>query len=856
MDGTFDNLKLRAYHMPRPRLDEVLDRASHCKLAYVIAGAGYGKTQAVRHYITQQTDAVVRWIQLSEGDNVGSRYWKSFTQAVSIDNPDLAAQLYEFGFPETLARFKQFAEILRQSEHHAHKAFLVLDDFHVIHSKEILTFVRRYVHLQLPGVCVMLLSRQEPALNIASLRSRGKVCTISEETLRFTIHEAAAFFQQQNIPITSQHLPQLMDASKGWAFAINIASVLLQRVPYNFNYALNAMQQNIFQLLETEAWDNLSEQVKKTMVKLSLLSNLPSMSLQEVLGNANLLQDIPGLASFIWVHTFTHDLNIHPLYLEFLQNKQNMLSDAEKQEVYCLAADWCSEHGFFIDAMYYYAKSRQFERMIKTLLSYPLKLPRDTSEYFLEIFQNLDISQEEQQEPNVAFLTNYFIPLFLIGADRFEEAQTASFAVLQNWAHMDDPLAASLRSATYSNLAYIDMFYCTVSHRYDAPEYVKQSVEHLERVSLPPAEASVSFISADIRSFACLVGAGADLSEFDQFIEAARQTDLYIAQTPYSIYAGYADLAACEYAYFKNQPDIARSYAHKAISKAREKKQYSIEATAESYLLRIAMQEGDTTYVKILLKQLRAHLDNADFWNRRLYYDLYTGLFYIQIGQLDLVPYWFVMDDRETLYELSIPVRELIVSVQYNIAAEKYHQALTVLANSSPRAPQHRFQLGELRLSLLSAVAHLQTGDTAAAIAAFKQAYALSFQGVLEMPFIELGTKLHPLVTALLKQADSDIPPEWCKAIDRKASVYAKKLAVIANAVQTEAGSRDTVSLSKRERELLTDLYHGLSREEIAANRYLSINTVKKTLQSAYIKLDAHNNVEAVRIALEKKLIE
>ena len=54
---------------------------------------------------------------------------------------------------------------------------------------------------------------------------------------------------------------------------------------------------------------------------------------------------------------------------------------------------------------------------------------------------------------------------------------------------------------------------------------------------------------------------------------------------------------------------------------------------------------------------------------------------------------------------------------------------------------------------------------------------------------------------------------------------------------------------------MLTDLYHGLSRAEIAAGRYLSVNTVKTILHGLYAKLGAENNVDAVRIALEKNLL-
>jgi DNA-binding NarL/FixJ family response regulator len=73
--------------------------------------------------------------------------------------------------------------------------------------------------------------------------------------------------------------------------------------------------------------------------------------------------------------------------------------------------------------------------------------------------------------------------------------------------------------------------------------------------------------------------------------------------------------------------------------------------------------------------------------------------------------------------------------------------------------------------------------------------------------------------------------------------------------VRQEQKEGGDILLSDREKKVLNDLYQGLSREDIAENQYLSINTVKKVLQSLYLKLDAKNNVEAIRIAIEKNLL-
>ncbi|MCL2146523.1 MAG: LuxR C-terminal-related transcriptional regulator [Synergistaceae bacterium] len=878
---------LTAYYMPRPRIDEILDRATQCKLVYVIAGAGYGKTQAIRSYIEQQTDAIVRWIQLTDSDNICSRYWENLIHSISYDNQDLADRLREFGFPDTLARFKQFAEILKSTEHRAVKTYLVLDDFHLVHSEQALLFAERCAYLHVPGACVVIISRKEPEINTVSLFSKGQVHIVTEDELRFTDDEILEFLKQRSIDFSVKNLPRLIDATKGWALAIQLISLSLKRNPRNLDSAIENMKQNIFKLMEIEAFNDFPENTKKLLIKISLVSNMPLTILQKLFGEVLFLRDLPQLASFLWFDSFSGSDRIHPLYLEFLHDKQDALTFEEKRVIYRDAAQWCSDNNFNLDAMRFFSQAQDYGRMVELLYTYPFRLPYDTCEYFLDIIENLAPDEENIEDLNLLMLINFFAPLLLMGMGKLGEARQRSFRVIRKWAHSDSPFAPIILASSYSNLVYIDMYTCTITHKYNSPKYLKKSIEFYKKSTLPLSRGSGAFTVPDIRSLACLVGEGADLNEFEQFLGAVKLTEFYIGETFHNMYSGYEDLVSCELAFYRNQPDVAKNHAHQSIVKAREKNQYSIEAMAEQYLLRISTQEGDYQMVKEVLRQLRSHLDNPDFWSRQLLYDLFTGFFYAQIGLPGMAPSWLIMDEKEAKAEVRIPVRELVVCVKNHIATKKYHQALTVLGNSYPRKPQERFLLSELTFSLLSAVARINTGDTEGAMNDFNKAYSLSFNGVFEMPFIELGKNLRPLVAAALNkagagkkesaqagatgqagsgQADAGqigakpakpvIPDVWLKTIDRKASVYAKKAAFITNSFKKEEKIDDSIQLSDREQEVLNDLYHGLSREEISVNRYLSINTVKKLLQSVYIKLNASNNVDAVRIALEKNLIE
>ena len=862
------NSLLTAQHLPRPRIYKALEQAIESKLVYVIAGAGYGKSQGVLHYIQQQTDATVCWVNLTESDNVASSFWENFTRNLSFANQKLGQSLREFGFPDTLGRFKQFVEQLQAAEEEEAKTgkrIFVLDDFHQIHSKQTLEFVERCINLEDSDICIFIISRRYPpfaTVDTISFLTKGKLSILTEEELRYTQVELEEFLEFRNIPFSPEHLPLFMERTKGWALAIQLLSLVLLRVPENLELALGTIKQNVFKLLEAEAFNDYSEGARKTMVRLALVSDFPQLPLEKILEDESIIKDT-NIGSFVWFDTIASEYRIHPLYLEFLQSKHHLLTHEEKKETYHQVALWCLDNGHYLNAMSYFAKAHQFAKMLELLFSYPFKLPHDTCEYFLKIIEEIefkvessDLNVEQREEISYLQLKNFFVPLLLLGMGEYEEARERTLKIIKEWEEVNSPFAMNLLCFSYSNLAYIDMYTCTVTHKYEAPKYLKKSVEYFKQIPTPPKARGGPFSVADIRSFTCLVGVGAKLEEFDQFLEAARQTAIFVEETYHDMYYGYEDVVASEIAFYKNQLELSKKYAHQAILKARKKNQFSIEAMAEGYLLRISMAEGDYSLAKEIMKQLEKHLENPVFWNRQAFHDILIGSFYAGIGMPKKVPPWLIMNEKEAEDHVHVPTEELIVSVKTYIALEKYSLAMTVLYNSQPRAPQEGFLFGELILSLLTAVVKIKSEEPVNAMDDFKRAYDLSFEGVFEMPFVELGRNLHPLVNAALEDKNCNIPTEWLKKMDRKASAYWKKTNFILEAYRRDHNITTIAHLSKRELEVLTDLYHGLSREEIAEHRYLSVNTVKKILQSIYNKLDASNNVDAIRIAIEMKLIE
>ena len=65
----------------------------------------------------------------------------------------------------------------------------------------------------------------------------------------------------------------------------------------------------------------------------------------------------------------------------------------------------------------------------------------------------------------------------------------------------------------------------------------------------------------------------------------------------------------------------------------------------------------------------------------------------------------------------------------------------------------------------------------------------------------------------------------------------------------------EDISLSKRETEVLEQLSKGLNYKQISENLIISPSTVRKHIENIYKKLQVHNKVDAVTVAIKNKLI-
>ncbi len=67
--------------------------------------------------------------------------------------------------------------------------------------------------------------------------------------------------------------------------------------------------------------------------------------------------------------------------------------------------------------------------------------------------------------------------------------------------------------------------------------------------------------------------------------------------------------------------------------------------------------------------------------------------------------------------------------------------------------------------------------------------------------------------------------------------------------------NRKEFNLTKRELEILTQIANGMGYQDIASQLFISPGTVRKHVENIYQKLQVHNKVDAVKLALKYKLV-
>ncbi|MDR0496837.1 MAG: LuxR C-terminal-related transcriptional regulator [Treponema sp.] len=837
---TTRNENYASFHFERPRLNNLFTEAVKYPVVVVCAGAGYGKTSAV-HDFAEEYQAITAWVQLSERDNVGARFWENFTHALTQVKTPLARAIGKLDFPDTRDKRNQYLTLL-----HSHtvikRQIIVLDDFHYIEDISVIRFVEECVlHKMPPGTSVFLVSRSTPHINIAALVSRGHIININENDLRFTENELTQYFRRMNISLRLDSFREIMKDTEGWAFAINLIARSYQKAPGYGGYLRSAMKTNIFRLMESEIWDGIPGHLQNFLVRLSLIDHL-SADLIALLagGNENLISDLERQSAYIRHDSYINAYLIHPMFLEFLSAKHVLLSEDQKRETYSIAGNWCNKNGFKIDAMSYFEKTGDYQSIVSVFSTLPLQIPYDIAKYAAAIFEKAPADAFDK----VDLLAESHLRSY-ISQGLWEKSMELAKHYEANLLKLpkDDPFKNYNLSRLYFSWGYLRGFMCTTNDQYDFDFYFEKFCKY-HPTSTNPGK-YVNYMPGPWINCTGSSRKGAP----EEYIKSLTNMEAVTSRYFNGLKTGKDRLAKGELLFYQGELYKAEPFITNAIKLIKDA---NIKHRALLYILRIGISQGNYQKAERALKEIKVLLEESEFSNRFINYDVSLGWYGCILGIPENIPDWLKENFSPYGHAGFIENFANQMKARFHYMARNYPPLLSYIQEMKQR---ESFLYGRVEMLAMEACIHYKMKDKKKAFISLLEAYETASPNGLIMPFIELGKDIRTLTTVAQKETDIKVPGSWLETINRKAGSYAKRRAHVIAEYKRGKGIVDGVAISPREAEILKDLSHGLSRVEIATSSNLSVNTVKMVINSLYTKLGAENLADLIRIATERKII-
>ena len=845
-NSNFDNERLLPNDegsFVRPRLNAILTQAVKKPLTIVCAGMGCGKTRAVYDF-SQSSGIPIVWVQLSESDNISFHVWENIVQALSKTDEKLAEEYKKLGFPSSDETFSRFMAIRQNGP----KYVFVFDDFHYIKNPIVLDIFGKSVNNIPENRSIILISREYPNLNISSQLVRDNVSFINEEALNFTEGELYRFLIQKGLGSETNSLSKIYDDTKGWAFIIDFVTRMLEKRPGYSGYVQSAIKQDIFQLIESETWDNITQQLKDFFLRLSLTDHR-SAELTKIIAGADvsLIPEMLDQNAFVRFDKHIDYYYVHSLFMDFLRTKQNELKPDEAYLTYRAIAEWCLDNDFVVDALLNYEKIADYDSIASVLYACSTRFLMDNVNDLLEIFDRMPEEVFDTVEVSAALHVQLVMNTGkILEAMRLLRYYEAKYLELPGDSDFKNRMLGNL----YYQWSVLRMLQCTITDSYDFEYYSAKVNEYLEKL---PVEQSGNWYQHPPGMWTNLAGSSRE-GALDDFMEAlTRAMQVQETVTGY-LGCGIEHLCKGELLYYQDNVAQAELCIKTAIENADKYGQYEIIWRALFYQLRISISKGEYAKIDRVLADMEYYLAVDDNPVRFLIHEMILGWYYQVLGQEEQIPIWLKDSfGSRVFYSNTLENYGNHIKAKYRFLTNEYQVLLEYIQQKKERQDIVLYE--RIEIMAMEACVFGKMNDNAAALSALEDTYALALPNGIVMPFVELGKDMRKLITQIAAEGKSKIPMEWINSIKSKVSTYSRRQARIIAEYRKISEADTKIVLTPRELEVLHDLNNRMSRAEIAAKYGLSVNTIKAHISSIYDKLNARNRADMYRIASEQNLI-
>lgn len=374
--------RVSAGWIARPRLLRALDAGLSRKLILVDAPAGYGKTTLLAQWLQTQP-LPSAWLSLDETDDRLGDFLVHVAHAVRTVYADSMLNTVMLLSAAQLPPSDDLANVfINELDTLPGELILVLDDFHLVRSPEIMRLMSRAVTRLPSQLRLVLATRSDPALPLARLRATDALLEIRSADLRFSSDETRAFVESALAqPLSEELMRALEDRTEGWPAGLRLAllsSAVDEASPRAFQrgkYITDYLTDEVFERLPPALQDLLLRAALPDRFCVALCDALRSCDSAAEPSAAphsrELLEEIKQRNLFVISLDGDGDdewLRFHPLFLNFLRDKLRSRSSPERlARLHGCVSDWLAARGFVEEALRHAQAAGDMDRLVRLI---------------------------------------------------------------------------------------------------------------------------------------------------------------------------------------------------------------------------------------------------------------------------------------------------------------------------------------------------------------------------------------------------------------------------------------------------------------------------------------------------------
>ncbi|WP_229713498.1 LuxR C-terminal-related transcriptional regulator [Streptomyces fuscichromogenes] len=348
----------------RPRLTAHLDQALDTPLTMVNGAAGAGKTLLVADWAARLGQPVA-WLTNEAGDQDPGKFWAYALHALHTAGTPLSAGVGGSPGDLRMVDHRLLARLADELNGRDRPAILVLDEFDRLAAPETAEQLEFVLHHAGQGLRLVLVTRTEPLLPLHRYRAAAAMTEIRNHELAFTPEEAADLLARHGLRLPAEAARALVERTGGWAAGLRLSALAAQQStdPETYLKEFEAGHSTIADFLLAEVVGRQPPETQDLLLRVSVLDRFGPELAEALTGRPDAG---PLLAGLCRQNAFVEDLGhswyrLRPLFGEILRVHLRARDPGLEPELHRRAAWWLRAHGAVPEALAHGAAAADWE---------------------------------------------------------------------------------------------------------------------------------------------------------------------------------------------------------------------------------------------------------------------------------------------------------------------------------------------------------------------------------------------------------------------------------------------------------------------------------------------------------------